>query len=308
MPTHSRGTIAVIFAALLALMTVPGRAQNDEVVATVNGQPILGQRLTDELLQRWGELTLEALIQEMAIDQAAAQAGIEVTDKEVSKRIMDFQRSIDLKAPVTGQSFTLWLADQKLTLFGLTRQIRVQTILEKMVEGQVTVTDREVAEAWERNRERLRQPEKMHVAHICVKTQAEAERIRAEIVAGKDFAAAAKESSIDPWTKDQGGDFGWISRGSDPFQMAAFELQKDGDLSPVTETKMGWHVIRRLEHRPATTPSFEDIQDELREGMLRQRRLQKMNEKRREILAAATIEHKLDPDDLVSTAAGEGGE
>jgi len=302
MHLHFCRRTAALSAILLALLTGPGWAQDGgKILATVNDQPITTQELTNELVLRWGELTLESLIQEMAIEQAAAKAGIELSDKEVTKRAEDFQHSIDLRAPVTGQSFTLWLAEQKLTLYGFRQRLRGQILLEKMVEGQVTVTDQEVAQAWERNKGKLRKPEKMHVSHICVKTQEEAAKIRAEIVAGKDFAEAAAQYSIDPWTKDKGGDFGWIHKGNDPFQKAAFELTRDGDISPPVQTRMGWHLIRREEHQAASQPTFEEVQDELRQGMLRQQRLQKMNEKRAEILAAAKIERKLDPADLAGT-------
>jgi len=302
MHLHFCRRTAVLSAILAAAMMAPASAQGvEQVLATINGEAVSSQQLTDQLLLRWGELTLESLIQEMVIEQAAAKAGIEVADKEVTKRGEDFQRSIDVRAPVTGQSFTLWLAEQKLTLYGFRQRLRGQMLLEKMVEDQVAVTDQEVAEAWERNKGKLRKPEQMHVSHICVKTQEEAAKIHAEILGGKDFAEAAAQHSIDPWSKDRAGDFGWIHKGSDPFQRAAFKLTQDGDMSSPVQSKMGWHLIRREEYQAASQPTFEAVQDELREGMLRQRRLQKMNEKRAEIVAAAKIERKLDPADLVST-------
>jgi len=64
---------------------------------------------------------------------------------------------------------------------------------------------------------------------------------------------------------------------------------------------VGSEMCIRDRYQAASQPTFEAVQDELREGMLRQRRLQKMNEKRAEIVAAAKIERKLDPADLVST-------
>jgi len=308
MPLRICRVIAAVSVVLLVSAIVPLWADSEqELVATVNGQSISSQQLTDELLLRWGDLGLESLIQEIAIEQAAVQAGVEISDKEVNKRAIEFQRSIDMRAPVSGQSFTLWLADQKLSHFGFRKRIRIQMLLEKMVEDQVQVTDQEVADVWERNKDKLRQPERMHVSHICVKTEEEADRIRAEIVAGKAFAEAAEQYSIDPWTKDQSGDFGWIVRGKDPFQQAAFTLGQDGELSPVTETRMGWHIIRREEYQPASVANFEDIQDQFRDQILQQRRLQKMNQKRAEILAAAKIERNLDPADLVTTAASDQG-
>lgn len=309
MPSRICRLIAAVSLALLVLRPAPARAADiNEVIATVNGQPISGTQLTDELLLRWGEFSLASLIQEMVIEQAAAEAGIELTERDVNKRALDVQRSIDMRAPMTGQSFTLWLADQKLSMYGFRQRLRIQMLLEKMVAEEVEVTDEEVADLWERNKDTMRRPEKMHVRHICVTTKEQAEQIRADIVAGKDFAEAAKEFSIDPWTKDQGGDFGWIPRGNDPFQTAVFALTKDGELSPVIETKMGWHVIRREEYRPAAAPTFDEVKEDLRDKMMERRRLQKMNEKRAEILGAAEVERKLDPTELISTAeAAPGG-
>ncbi len=302
----SAGTRRFIPAVCLALVGLPvlsaSAEEEPKVVATVNGQPIFSQQLTDELLLRWGEMGLESFIQEIAIEQAAAEAGIEVSDKELEKHALEVQRSIDMRAPETGQSFTLWLAKQKISLYAFRKRLRIQMLLEEMVKDQVAVTDEEVKDLWERTKDRMRRPEKMHVSHICVTTEEEAKQVRAEILAGKDFAEVARQHSIDPWTKDRGGDYGWIGRGDDPFQKAAFELSQDGELSPPVETKMGWHIIRREEHRPASTPNFEEIGDELRERMLSQRRLQMMNQKRGEILQAAKIERNLEPADLVSTA------
>ena len=104
-------TVAVVSFALVGLNALSVSAEEEpKVVATVNGQPIFGQQLTDELLLRWGEMGLESFIQEIAIEQAAAEAGIEVSDKELEKHALEVQRSIDMRAPETGQSFTLWLA------------------------------------------------------------------------------------------------------------------------------------------------------------------------------------------------------
>lgn len=305
------GTRRIIAAVSFALVGVPvlsvSADEEPKVVATVNGQPIFSQQLTDELLLRWGEMGLESIIQEIAIEQSAGEAGIELSEKEVAKRTVEVQRSIDMQAPETGESFTLWLAKQKISLYGFRKRLRIQMLLEEMVKDQVQVTDEEVKDFWERTKDRLRRPEKMHVSHICVTTEEEAKQVRAEILAGKDFAEVAKQHSIDPWTKDRGGEYGWIGRGEDPFQKAAFELSQDGELSPPVRTKMGWHVIRREEHRPASIPSFEEIREELRERMLSQRRLQMMNQKRAEILQAAKIERNLEPAELVSTAEGDQG-
>jgi peptidyl-prolyl cis-trans isomerase C len=72
--------------------------------------------------------------------------------------------------------------------------------------------------------------------------------------AGEDFAALAKEFSVDQSNKDQGGDLGWFGRGVmvKPFEDAAFAL-KEGEVAGVVETQFGYHVIKLTGRR--TVPS-----------------------------------------------------
>jgi parvulin-like peptidyl-prolyl isomerase len=55
--------------------------------------------------------------------------------------------------------------------------------------------------------------EQIHYRQILVETQAEADEIRSQIEAGADFAALAKERSLDTSNKENGGDAGWAPRG-----------------------------------------------------------------------------------------------
>lgn len=286
--------LVVVIVAPLAM----AQDDNNPVLATVNGQPIMADEFRKELLHRWGEIALATIIQQLAIEQAAAEAGVTVTDQEVDQRLESFQRNVDARAPLTGESFSLWLARQKMTLYGFRQWLRGELLLEKMVADQVVVTDDEVRQFYEASRNRLHQPERMRVSHICVTTQEEAARIRAEIIDGKPFEEAAREYSIDPYTKDQGGAFGLLTPGDNPFQKAAFALQSDGELSEPVQTQMGWHIIRRDEYLPESTPEFDEVKDQLREQLQRQKLLTLMNRKRNEIMQNARVTREMDPDDL----------
>ncbi len=290
------GTAALMLT--LATGTCGAQASDDPVLATVNGQPIMASHLREQLIHRWGDITLGALIQELAVQQAAAEAGVTVTENEVNERAESFQRGIDLRAPATGESFSLWLARHKMTTYSFRKWMRNELLLEKMVADEAQATDEEVQQVWEASKDRLRQPERMRVSHICVKTREEAEQIRAEIVGGKAFEEAAREYSIDPYTKDDGGKFGIITRGENPFQEAAFALEADSELSQPVQTQKGWHIIRRDEYLPASTPEFEDVEDDLRQRIQQRKLMQLMEKKRSEIMQSARIEREMDPDDL----------
>jgi len=90
-------------------------------------------------------------------------------------------------------------------------------------------------------------PNKVHCAHILVKTEKEAKTVLERLKKGEKFANIAKAVSLCPSGK-RGGDLGTFSRGKmvKEFEKAAFALQK-GQISPVVKTKFGYHVIKRLE-------------------------------------------------------------
>jgi len=90
-------------------------------------------------------------------------------------------------------------------------------------------------------------PNKVHCAHILVKTEKEANSVLERLKKGEKFSSIAKEISLCP-SKKRGGDLGTFSRGKmvKEFEKAAFALQK-GQISPIVKTRFGYHLIRRLE-------------------------------------------------------------
>ena len=90
-------------------------------------------------------------------------------------------------------------------------------------------------------------PDKVHCAHILVKTEIEAKKILERLGKGEKFTNMAREVSLCHSGK-RGGDLGTFGRGQmvKEFETAAFALQK-GQLSPIIKTKFGYHIIKRLE-------------------------------------------------------------
>ena len=104
--------------------------------------------------------------------------------------------------------------------------------------------------------------EELHAAHILLKTEAEAKQARERVTTGgEDFGKVAREISIDPTAKQNGGDLDWFSRGRmiPEFDQVAFAM-KDGEISQPVQTQFGWHVIKVLGRRTAEQPSQEAMQ------------------------------------------------
>ena len=77
------------------------------------------------------------------------------------------------------------------------------------------------------------------------------EEYRKKIIAGEaDFAVYAALYSQDPGSAKKGGELGFFERGSmvPEFEAMAYNL-KAGEISPIIETKFGFHILQLIERR-----------------------------------------------------------
>ena len=88
---------------------------------------------------------------------------------------------------------------------------------------------------------------KVHCAHILVKTEKEVNAVLERLKKGEKFTAIAKDVSLCP-SKKRGGDLGTFGRGQmvKEFEQTAFALDK-GQISGIVKTQFGYHIIKRLE-------------------------------------------------------------
>ena len=98
-----------------------------------------------------------------------------------------------------------------------------------------------------------------HLRHILLKTSEVEDDatvrqklidMRAQILAGADFAVLAKASSADPGSAIEGGDLGWTTLDTfvPEFAKQAATL-KDDEISEPFRTQFGWHILQVLGHR-----------------------------------------------------------
>ncbi|MDL2314911.1 peptidylprolyl isomerase [Bacteroidales bacterium OttesenSCG-928-C19] len=78
----------------------------------------------------------------------------------------------------------------------------------------------------------------------------ELNKLRERVLKGESFATLATLYSLDLESAKRGGELGLFSRGDmvREFEVAAFAL-KPGEVSPVVETKFGFHIIQLIERR-----------------------------------------------------------
>jgi peptidyl-prolyl cis-trans isomerase D len=95
--------------------------------------------------------------------------------------------------------------------------------------------------------------------------KAKAEDILKQIKAGADFAKLAEKYSDDPGSAKNGGDLGWIARGSmvKPFEDALFGIPKVGDVVGPIHTQYGYHIIKLDGIRAPSTEPFAQARGQL---------------------------------------------
>ncbi|MBE0605992.1 MAG: peptidyl-prolyl cis-trans isomerase, partial [Deltaproteobacteria bacterium] len=145
------------------------------------------------------------------------------------------------------------------------------------------VSDEELAAFYRDNERRLTFPEEVRVRHILLTwkplgTRDDRAAIREQMAPilekarnGRDFAALAKRHSEDA-TAPNGGDTGFFHRGqmAPAFEKAAFALAP-GEVSDMVETPFGVHILRLEERRPARLLPLDEVREQLRDHVHRER-------------------------------------
>jgi peptidyl-prolyl cis-trans isomerase D len=139
-----------------------------------------------------------------------------------------------------------------------------------------TADDATLKERYEKEKSRFVSNEQRLASHILVKVPgkggpddqkqalAKAQDLAAQVKSGKAFADVAKAASDDLGSKNQGGDLGWLEKGTtdEAFETALFAMNK-GDVSEPVLTGEGYSVIELRDVRPGKTRSFDDVKPEL---------------------------------------------
>lgn len=129
----------LIIIGLLILGLLVWRFKGYFIVATVNGQPISRWELTDQLIRRFGQQTLDNIINERLILAAARQKGVFVTSPEIDARVKQIEEN--LKGQTT---LSEALAVQGLSENMFRRQIEIQVSIEKLFDKDASVSAIEI--------------------------------------------------------------------------------------------------------------------------------------------------------------------
>ncbi len=251
----------------------PGQQQGSSDPA--EGRPG-DEQLTLQRLQ-----VLRTLIDNEIILQRAEKQGLLATDADVEAKFAE------LRAPYTQEEFQKQLSERKITAEDLKADLRKQLSVEKLINKEttshITITDKEIAEFYNANKNSFNKTEpSIHMAQILVtpqpdpnvrnlkndKAQDEAQaqkkiqRIYEMLQQGEDFKALAENYSEDPNSVQTGGDLGFIpesalDKANADLRKAVLALQP-GQTSQVIPSPEGYRILKVLGREPAGQRDLND--------------------------------------------------
>lgn len=127
-----------------------------------------------------------------------------------------------------------------------------------------------------------------HVRHILVKTDKEAKDVLAQLKKGAKFDKLAASKSLDPGSKDKGGDLGFNppARFVKPFADAMVALKKGETSKAPVQTQFGFHILQVVDVKDM--PAFDEVKANLA-PRVQQDQLRKHIE---DLRAKAKVEYK----------------
>lgn len=135
------------------------------------------------------------------------------------------------------------------------------------------VTDAQLKAEYDKVKAEFPEKKSYHARHILVKTEAEAKAVLEALKKGKPFDALAKEKSIDPGSKVNGGDLGWNEPATfvAPFSEAMVKLAKGQVSATPVKTQFGFHIIKLDDVKTEAAPSIDQLRPQLEQRIQSQR-------------------------------------
>ncbi len=277
--------VVSIVAFLLPHDFPPVQAQEDRVVATVNGRDVHNSEIEVRMEAFKGidpavlpdarDQVLNEILAEIVMDQFIEKEGIKAKDEEVEAVINSMRESIKNNPRYAGKTL-----EDVLSTFGkdveqlrteisnsialrrhFSQNVDYDTLIEYFNENKDAFTGKQIkashilidAKSLKTKKEYAIANDKIH-------------RLKKQLDEGADFAELAKANSSCP-SAQNGGDLGFFPRKGmmvEPFAEAAFKL-KVGEISEPVQTEFGFHIIKVTDVKEGKEVKFEDVKDRVEE-------------------------------------------
>jgi foldase protein PrsA len=233
----------------------------EEVVAKVGSKSISKEDLYTTLVDQYGEAALDTLIAEKIVELESKEKEITVKKSEMEEELQTIQDSYGDE-----EAFNEALASSGASLDSVKENIKTYLLTEKLLQDRISISDDQVKEYFEENKDSFAQEEQVEASHILVEDEETAKEVKEKLDNGGDFAELAKEYSTDTSNAESGGELGFFAKGEmvTEFDEKAFAMKK-GEISEPVKTEFGYHIIKVTDKKEAKEAVLDEHKEEVKD-------------------------------------------
>lgn len=293
---RQRTYCSLLLGALLVFHSLPLMARVvEQVVAVIDGEPYTLSSFKEYAKTRMGREfpagdlsriekedreVLEQFITERLLAAEVKLADIRVGEGEVDGyigRIKQQNRIGDEELAEVLKREGTTMESYRASIRG---QIEKSEIINRQVRKRVNITSEDVERYYRLNPKRFTTQERVRLRHILFSAPrdapAEQEKeamqkaleVRRRALGGEEFAKLAEQNSEGAGAA-QGGDIGWINRGSllKEIEEIAFAKLSVGEISQPLRTSLGVHLIKLEAREAGRLLPLSDVQEKIKEEL-----------------------------------------
>lgn len=205
--------------------------------------------------------------------------GVKISDADVKKefdqqRQQSFPKDSDYLNFLKNSGYV-----QEDLLYRILVQDLSNKLREKVLKGKDQVSDKEIADYYNKNKDRFAQAERRDLRIVLTKTQAKAEQAKKALESGQSWKAVAAKYSTDQASKDNGGVLPGVAKGQQEKALddAVFSAQK-GKLSGPVKTQFGYYVFDVTKITPRKQQSLDDSKATIKSLLASQKQQKALND------------------------------
>ncbi len=269
---------------LLSALLLTSSMAYAKTLVTVNGKPITQEDVDTELMN-----ATQGRFNQVPADRQAAFRQ-QVLQQLIGKELIydDAKKSGIINSKEYKEEYKK--LEQRMK-----KELAIQVWQKKLLDS-IKISEKELKDYYNKNKEEFNEKESVHARHILVKTKEEAEKIIAQLksLSGEKlkakFIELAKKESTGP-SGPKGGDLGYFSKGQmvPAFNDKVFSMKKgEVTLEPV-KTQFGYHVIYVEDKKPSMTRSFDEVKEFIEQRLKMEKFKAVMKKKMDELQKKAAI-------------------
>lgn len=164
------------------------------------------------------------------------------------------------------------LTNASLTEF-MTQQMVLQAAFAHQVKNIKAPSNATMLAYYNAHKSIFTSPTQDQMRMILVKKKSLAESLMKQLENGGSWTTLAEKYSIDPGSKNKGGEYGWVDTGAQSGFVTAFYQEMD-QLKPgqygIAHSQYGYHVIEVQATKPGKVESYASVKSQLSSGLLQQ--------------------------------------